>query len=132
MREVKFRAWDTFKKNMFTPSSVANGVARVIRRCNIDDPVIKGSDGCNYYKDWDVEQAVINSILMQYTGLNDCEGTEIYEGDVIEDDEHYYSVVSWDENDFMFVASDFGALCDYNGTKIKVIGNIHQNPELIK
>lgn len=67
----------------------------------------------------------------QFTGLKDCEGIKIYEGDIIEDEEHYYSVISWDNDDSMYVASDVGGIADMN-FPIKVIGNIHQNPELLE
>lgn len=129
MREIKFRAWNG--KEMIEPYSVKNGKAMIIKQCDKNDPVLTDGEGVNYYCNWDIDVET-DYPLMQYTGLKDCEGTEIYEGDVIEDDEHYYSVISWDGDDSMFVASDVGALCDYNGTKIKVIGNIHQNPELVK
>ena len=119
MREIKFQLYNDEDNRMEKVTGMEWNEGHSAWICSSD---FEGESS-----EWNVPM-----IIRQYTGLKDCEGVEIYEGDVIEDDEHYYSVVSWDENDFMFVASDFGALCDYNGTKIKVIGNIHQNPELIK
>lgn len=79
----------------------------------------------------------------QFTGLKDRDGVEIYEGDIIESefhapDESYpaIGVVNWCELDCAqwLVKDDFGEndpLQDwYNDCK--VIGNIHQNPELLK
>lgn len=74
----------------------------------------------------------------QYTGLKDCDGVEIYEGDVIQMSHFHTSpyVVVWHESDFgcgwkkqrRDSLTDLGAEC----CVMKVIGNIHQNPELLK
>jgi len=80
--------------------------------------------------------------LGQWTGLRDKNGTEIYEGDVVEwktPDELYVSnpthiterrVVGWDarEAKFSVQRSNFGFLT----FEAKVIGNIFENPELCK
>tara|TARA_R110002049_G_scaffold203711_1_gene374310 strand:- start:15960 stop:16292 length:333 start_codon:yes stop_codon:yes gene_type:complete len=69
--------------------------------------------------------------LMQFTGLKDKNGVDIYDGDIVQDEEHYYSVISWDNDDSMYVASDVGGLADMC-FPVKVIGNIYENPELFK
>ena len=84
-----------------------------------------------------------NHEVMQSTGLKDSKGTEIYEGDIIKfkvdfpEQEFDNGIVRWAdggywtsqiENDLEELLSE--ELNDLKGSEI--IGNIHQNPELLK
>jgi len=75
-------------------------------------------------------------ILMEYTGLDDKSGHEIYEGDIVYDSEWernaqvLYPVVTHGYPRFVLdwcrTHKDF-----WDGTHVEVIGNIYQNPELL-
>ena len=72
----------------------------------------------------------------QFTGLQDEGGIDIYEGDVVEEMRLLHDGRCFKNIVVEYVAPSFRAgdlsLCNYAGIEWKVIGNIHQNPELIK
>jgi len=80
--------------------------------------------------------------LQQFTGLKADDGTEIYEGDIIQyyipwNGETVVRLVKYDETFLSFfvgsVDESFVDLCDViDMEKIKVIGNILESPELLK
>lgn len=77
--------------------------------------------------------------VMQYVGLRDKSGIEVYEGDVLKHDSTSKSVVSFKNGAFIrkYKNSNIDLLYDAyieDGVLIayKVIGNIYENPELIK
>lgn len=76
----------------------------------------------------------------QYTGLTDKNGKRIFEGDICRVTRSCvlaYGKITFQNGCFWFVDDGPGGmlrLCDVktNGFKIEVIGNIHDNPELVK
>lgn len=92
------------------------------------------------FRAWDVERSLmieLNSIVlpittntvMQYTGLKDKNGKEIYEGDIMEYDHH-------GDHNLSVVEFDYGSFEWYpyymDSTDFELIGNIYENPELLK
>jgi len=145
MREIKFRAWDT-KNNLMSPVGGIDFKDGDKPRALIYQPVMT-NDGV----DWDAD-TVDHIELMQYTGLKDKNGKEIYEGDVlggypnksimyevkfgrveIDDNEGYSSnivVGFYLEREFIDDRKPFHF--DYENENSEVIGNIYENPELLE
>lgn len=127
MREIKFRAWD--KKTKEWISTTANGL-------RLDGAAISISD---FHHD------PSDIVLMQYTGLKDANGVEIYEGDIVKDWTGTYQIISsnrypgafWqkdirDESPEDHGAGDYRFLLGYASTEsLEVIGNTHNNPDLL-
>ena len=132
MREIKFRAWSSGRKEMTEVESIhfkGNAVYLISKYlrlvANLDE-----------------------TELMQFTGLQDCNGVDIYEGDIIE---LWYEICSGEYREY----SDKGMVCFENGLFIikcideqheydfdffhhvddgtkEVIGNIYENSELLE
>lgn len=79
MRELKFRAWDEDRRQMFTHFHI-----ELYTPDGADFSVI--APGSKQNGDYQ------NLILMQYTGLKDKNGVEIYEGDVLQYEEWHHGV----------------------------------------
>ena len=73
----------------------------------------------------------------QYTGLKDKNGTRIFEGDIIKSRAAWY-VVEFENGGYGLSPFGKGKLIpimghwNFNGNEVEVIGNIHDNPELLK
>lgn len=84
----------------------------------------------------DLENDCLNIIPMQFTGLKDKNGKEIYEGDIIEMRDYgknYKFIVKYINSGFY--SCGIGTLKSINllaSTNKIVVGNIYENPELIE
>lgn len=119
-REIKFRAW-------YDGEMLQDAV--VVEKC------LYWENGRNFtvlglFSDICVE-------LMQFTGLKDKNGKEIYEGDILQNAHNNKAIIKFDTNvaSFNFVLD--GSACAFGlglarlNTNWEVIGNIYENPELL-
>lgn len=79
----------------------------------------------------------------QFSGLYDCNGKKIYEGDILKWDKDglLYVVKFWDGmfyasvkecNDGIFGGFPLHALTEHDYRKCEIVGNMYDNPELLK
>lgn len=130
MRELKFRAWDKNLNHYFYNVAVYPNNIAAIQRHNIESMMLKAEYGATHWTELD-EDAVIE----QYTGLKDQNNKEIYEGDIVKmpdwQTKPIYEVVEYHKAGFdPFQEGCFGCASP-DGEEVEVVGNIHENPELI-
>jgi uncharacterized phage protein (TIGR01671 family) len=147
MKEIRFRAWDTYGKFMYSSFS-------------FDD--VAGEDGNEAYINTKPRQlnpswiGESGAILMQFTGLHDKNGVEIYEGDILRGElwllnpeepqmTHGIAVVVWyqanvqyhlvdqDEYNYGNIEERTDQLDETKGWQgFEVIGNVYETLELLK
>ena len=112
MREIKFRAWAEGRLNTPDYTTVLIGLRGFVQ-------------GEKF-------------VLMQFTGLRDKNGQEIYEGDIVREDSGIILTIEWCDQEvgwrpvleFLYRNNEYGAATDFVG--LEVIGNIYENPELLE
>lgn len=133
MRDIKFRAWDKAGKMIAVGDLqfINNGIWVTSSRDKRGfSTTIQDGAGCT---------------LMQFTGLKDKNGKEIYEGDLLTGETYYEAdndarewtfsnpaVVKWMENEAGFYPFTLNIRWRCDVVNVEVIGNIYENPELIQ
>lgn len=129
-REAKYRCWHKQAKEY-----------RVIESVDFDKD---GKAECIVTLDYNTWHDPWNDLvedveLEQYTGLKDKNGKEICEGDIVLD---YYDgddafIVEWDKDKASFILTGTDNIASvsfdnfYSDKDLEIIGNIHENPELL-
>lgn len=130
----KFRAWDKLRKRM-----------SIVDRIYFDTEGVQlRDDGGLYWRNFR------NITLMKSTGLKDKNGTEIFEGDIIDTTDYegglssvgnpfvkierdkYGFVVTGDFSDSPITIKEFEAGRKFAGVEVTIVGNIYENPELVE
>lgn len=116
-RKIEFRAWDNVNLMM------------------LDIPFVVSDEG-KVYLEYVGGGRSENIILMQFTNFQDAKGIKIYEGDIIENDSEFWSVEYIEYLSRWEAVSINGdvdvTLCEVIGKETFVVGNIYENPELLK
>ena len=91
------------------------------------------NDVCIFEQGGNRGELVKPETIGQYTGLYDKHGKPIYEGDIVRHDENgmCYSII-YDEPMFRFAPNEDGFAFLNHPELLEVVGNIHDNPELLK
>ena len=142
-RIIKFRA---FQQGMmsevrnigFDKKGVPNSATFI--DLNVEQPILT-----QWFRPNDIKFDNTNPWIMQFTGLKDKNGKEIYEGDILQNDQEESIVsVRWDETGANWQFTEHNIFMDdgvgrgnWNlnmgfAKQCEVIGNIYENPELLK
>ena len=124
MREIKFRAYIKKSKQLVQVKSIHLGTKKIM---------VGYSKSKNNYGNYTISFNEIE--LMQYTGLKDKNGEEIYEGDILKS-YYYIDTPNGEQERYHQKEIKFDEIsCEYNINafeNLEVIGNIYDNPELLK
>ena len=132
MREIKFKAKCVDIDEQSTPS---DGWVEGYYRLDVSSGKL-----CHYIFNCPMEWEIDPNTLGQFTGLYDKDGRGIYEGDIIHADCFPWNtnyVVKWDVLGarFVLVSTKTGGYLtphDFYFSKVLIVGNIIDNPELLK
>lgn len=125
-REIKFRAWDNENKYMITSKQGIFTALRNSMNITVQDN--------GYYNNGDLLKPNKEKYtLMQYTGLKDKNGVEVYEGDKVMFDYEWtepdeIGVITWNKDTASFqIKGHIPSSSMKHLDRMKVIGNIYEN-----
>ena len=136
MREIKFRAWDG--KKIITDFAVINGLCFIETNPKNDSyaSIIKNGITETYYHSWATYKR-FDYPIMQFTGSKDKNGKETFEGDIWKKD-NYEAIITFEFAGWNLKRIDkknnpYSYPAFYsNINRGEVIGNIHENPEMLE
>ena len=120
-REIKFRAWLKEERKMVNVETLFIGINRLCFGNSKTEDL--------FFRDFEEVE------LMQYTGLKDKNGKEIYEGDIYHvGDKNIRYLVVWFDSGFegkQLRSTSYAGLKSW-AKDIEILGNIYENPELLE
>ena len=132
MREIKFRAWLKEDKKMEN-----------VKTMDFTDKTIRCLKKNEFINAYLLRRVIFDDIeLMQYTGLKDKNGAEIYDGDIVlvelsGTSTWYKTVVKFKEGAFiasLIDGEDYFYIFNrgFDSNDFEILGNIYENPELLE
>ena len=133
MREIRYRAWLKEENKFVYPTLIILDFGTVTEIAHMDDI------DENTYEPIERRLVIEAVVLEQDTGLRDKNDKRIYEGDIVDYVNGCICVIQYEVEGARFIHRDisdnfpfgFSGLEEYNGKLFEVIGNIHENTELL-
>jgi uncharacterized phage protein (TIGR01671 family) len=117
--ELLFRVWDKDKKRM----------SKIL---TIYSPIVQWSDGdIDMPTDFGLSKSD-RFVFMQYTATKDKYDKKIFDGDIIKFFDNDEAVITWSSHGFYAMTDDCDLQLFYGLKDIEVVGNIYENPNLLK
>lgn len=118
-REIKFRAYSSHSQKMYPVSNI---------EWDTDGRMwVTADDGKN-----GIELIDDEANLMQYAGLKDKNGREIYEGDIVKNEYGKAMDIQYDPRSAAFGVGDYYFGTIGSGKTLEVIGNIFEDKQLLE
>jgi len=143
-RELKFRAWDIEHHQMLNDGDYWSAENRQKGNSWICYPVSATNKGILWCKKYprpipedamEIDRTCIEGIeLMQFIGLKDKNGIEVFESDILGLNLKPFYMVVWNEKEAMYNLADLSGkpVPDFDFENYEVISNIYESPELLE
>lgn len=143
-REIKFRAWDAHENNMNYQGAIGAGSSSEVINISFQGEMfLQNAFGLDMFGERNPTfgKSEERFSLMQYTGLKDKNGKEIYEGDIIISNHPIYENGTPSKNKVAFDKGCYRLRNDnqndiplslYDEGQIEIIGNLFENPDILK
>jgi len=128
MNDVKYRAWDYKEKRMVKVLAIDWEHQTISYEADINHEGMSGFERCYH-------QPLENFELLQFTGVKDKNGQEIYEGDILKNSFGSLYEVKWVSSMTSFMCSPLKVVYEVrhlDNLDTEVVGNVFENTELLR